>query len=113
MAEGVAEVEQCALTLFALITQHDLGFEFAGAVDGMGHGCRLQAQQLIEVLFDPVEKHRIEDQRVFDDLGQTRAQFARRQRGQRGGVGHHDRRLVKSTDEVLAAGMIDAGLATD
>ena len=52
-------------------------------------------------------------QPVLDDLGEAAGQLARRQRGQRVGVHHHQLRLPDRADVVLALGQVHAGLAAD
>ena len=63
------------------------------------------------MLLEPAEEGLIADQAVFDDLGQTRRQFPRRQGRQAGGVDDHGLGLVEGADHVLAQRVVDAGLA--
>ena len=53
----------------------------------------------------------IADQTVLDDLGQARPILAVGQAREHVGVGDHLPRLVKGADQILAAGVIDRGLA--
>jgi hypothetical protein len=48
---------------------------------------------------------------VLDHLGETGAQLPLRQRRERVRVGEHELRLVERADHVLAARMVDRGLA--
>ena len=65
------------------------------------------------IALQPLKKGRVVDQAIFDNFGITGAQFARRKRIQRGGIRQHQTGLVECTDQVLAMGGIDAGLAAD
>ena len=65
------------------------------------------------MMFEPLEQRGVGDQSVLDDLCESRAQLARRQRGERGRVGDHESGLVERANQVLAAGVVDAGLAAD
>ncbi len=56
-------------------------------------------------------KTAIRHQGVLDHLGESGTQLARRQRGERVRVGDDGARLVEGADQVLAAGMVDPGLA--
>ena len=57
------------------------------------------------------KKARVADQSVLDDLGQSGAQLALGQAGEQIGIDDHRTRLMEGADHVLAAGMIDRGLA--
>ncbi len=111
VAEGVAEVEQRALTAFALVLHHHLGLVAAGTFDGIGQHIGIARQQRIQVGFQPGEESRVADQSVFDHLGETGGQLAVRECVQRCRVGDHAARLVERADHVLAERVIDAGLA--
>ena len=63
--------------------------------------------------FEPGEEPGVGDQRRLDDLREPCPQLPVRQRRERVGVGDDGRRLVEGADQVLAARMIDAGLAAD
>ena len=70
-------------------------------------------EQLLDVVVEPFEQQRIPDAAVFDDLGDARPELALRQRRERVGVGDDNPGLVERADEILASGMVDAGLASD
>ena len=63
--------------------------------------------------FEGGEQLAIADDAVFDHLGHAGAKLLDRQRCQHAGVDQHQPWLVKGADQVLAARMVDAGLATD
>ena len=113
MAEGVAEVQQRPLALLALVPADDRRLDLAGAQDHVRQRLGSLVEQLREVLLEPAEQLGIADEAVLDDLGEPGAQLARRQRGQGGGVAHHELGLVEGPDQVLAADVVDAGLAAD
>ena len=111
VTERVAEIQQRALALLALVAPDDLRLDLAGTKDRVRQRSGLLALQGIDVLLEPFEERAIADQAVLDDLGQPGVQFARGQRLEHIGVGQHLTRLMKRTDHVLAARMIDGGLA--
>ena len=55
-------------------------------------------------MFEVVEKIRIENDAVLDDLGQSAAELAVGQRAQRRAVDAHADGLMKRADQVLARG---------
>ncbi len=63
--------------------------------------------------FAPAEESSIADQSGLDDFGIARPEFPRRQRGQGERIGQHHARLVKSAEQVLAEGGVDACFAAD
>ena len=63
---------------------------------------RAAGKHLAPVLLQPGEEFRPVDQPVFGDLGIAGAEFARRQRVERAGIGEHQLRLVEHADQVLA-----------
>ena len=113
MPERMAEVELGAPAALALVGGDDLRLDLAGALHGVRQRVRILREQRVEMTLEPVEKRRIGDERVLDDLGEPGAELAGRQRRQRRGVGDHRDRLVKGADQVLAGGMVHAGLAAD
>jgi hypothetical protein len=113
VTESVAEVEERACSLLALVGRDDARLDLAGPPYGMREGLHVERQQPLRIALEPAEESCIVDQPVFHDLCQSRSQFAHRQGAQRRQVGEHRARLVKGADEILAAGMIHAGLAAD
>ena len=61
----------------------------------------------------PLEQLRALQQPVLDDLGEAAGELARRQRGQRVGVHHHQLGLPDRADVVLALGQVHARLSAD
>ena len=113
MAEAVAEVEQGAIAALGFITGNDVGLVTAAALDGFGQCGGVAGKQRLAMCLQPVEEGRIANRTVLDDFGQTSAQFAIWQGGQRVGVGDHGQRLVEGADQVLALRQVDRGLAAD
>src|SRR6185437_16307155 len=113
MPEGMSEVEEGPITLLALVAPHDFRFDLARPADHACQGRGIARQQLLDMRFQPAEEFDIADKTVLDDLGEPGPQLTRRQSGQ--GMGVRDDRpgLMESTDQILAAGMIDPGLAAD
>ena len=113
MAEGVAEIEQRAVALLAFVARDDVGLDLARALDGMRQRGGIARQQLRGVRFQPVEELAVDDEPVLDDLGEAGAQLAIGQGAERVGIGEHRGGLMKRADEILAARVVDAGLAAD
>ena len=113
MAEGMAEIEQCAHAGFGLVLGHDRSLGFAGAADGMNARLPVPAHDKLGAGFQPAEERCIAQQAVFRDFGITCSQFAPRQRVEQADVGDHRHRLMEGADQVLAMDGIDAGLAAD
>jgi hypothetical protein len=82
MAEGVAEVEQCAFAMFERVAFRDPRLVQAAARDRLGEQGIVAGQQAGRVAIEPREERRIDDRAVLDDFRQAGAQFARRQRAQ-------------------------------
>ena len=112
MAEGMAEIEQCAFAGLALVARHDRGLGPAGRRDGvLARGAAGKDIGLIG--FQPREESFVAEHAVFGDLGIAGAKLARRQRVEHRGIGHHQHRLVKRAEQVLAVRRIDSSLAAD
>ena len=102
MAEGVAEIEQRAVAGLELVAGDDIGLGAAGFGDRLRPAPAPPANTSPPVPLQPGEEFRPVDQPVFGDLGIAGAEFARRQRVERVGVGQHQPRLVEDADQVLA-----------
>jgi hypothetical protein len=114
MAKGMAEVEQGALTRFALIGDDHLGLVATRTTHRLGKrrsGWRDSSRSRLGS--EPFEERQIPDQAVLDDFRQPGPQFPVRQRIQRVRIGQHEARLVESADHVLAQRVVDGGLASD
>ncbi len=111
MTEGVPEVQQRAVALFALIAPHDLRLDLARPAYDVRERRRFGSEQFVHVRFQPAEESGVADQAVFDDLSQPRPQFARRQGGKGLRIGNDRGGLVKRSDQVLAARMVDSGFS--
>ena len=111
--ERVTKIEQRPLVGLALVAADDRSLDLARAADDVGERGGIALEQALQVRLEPGKKRRIADQSVLDHLGEPRAQLARRQAAERTRCRDYQHRLVKRADQVLAAGVIDAGLATD
>src|SRR5271168_2423711 len=112
MTESVAEIKQRPLAVFALVAGDYSCFATAGNRDGMfARGSA--GKDVTPIGVEPVKKGRVAEKAIFDEFGIAGAEFARWQRVERRGVGEHEDRLMKSTDQVLAMGGIDCRFAAD
>ena len=109
MAKGMSKVEDGAQAPFTLVLAHHLGLDLATALNRPGQSGWVAGQQSVQVGFDPIEESHVRNRAVFDDFGQTRAEFARRQALQGIQVAHHPHGLVESANHVLAQGVVDGG----
>ena len=64
-----------------------------------------EGKQFLERTLDPFEEMEVLDQAVLDDFRQAGAQFARRERAQRGDVAENANRLMESSNEILSRRM--------
>src|SRR6185312_7644694 len=76
MAEGVAEIEERALAVFALVGRDDARLGSAAARDRLLAKRRIAGDERRAMGFEPVVKIAIADKRIFDHFGISRAQFA-------------------------------------
>ena len=111
MAERVAEVQDHPHARFAFVRLHDLRLDLAGPRHRVTQRVRIPGKQSRQVFFDPVEEVRVEDDAVLDHFRQAGAQFALGQRVEGVEVRDHATRLVEGADQILAAGVVDRGLA--
>ena len=79
VTKGVAQVEQCSLTVFMLISHHDLSLILARPVNDVRQRFRFARQHPFKIRLNPFKKGQIADQPVFDHFSQTRPQFPVRQ----------------------------------
>ena len=113
MRKSMTQIQQGALPCLALISFDNARFSGTGRIDRMGD-CRLvKRQHIFAVCFQPFKKVTITKQSIFDDFGETGTQFARRQAGQKCGIGKHGFGLIERADQIFTFGRINASLATD
>ena len=110
VAERVAQVKQGPPPRFPLVVGDDGGLGGAAREHGMAAGVGVAVQQAPAVGLQPGEEGRVIQNAVLDHLGVAGPKLPRRQGVQRRDVGEHQARLVKSADQVLAVGRVDAGL---
>ena len=111
VAKGVAQIEQGTLAAFQRVAFHDFGLVFATGGNGQSQCVGIARQQRRAFGFQPLEKAWVADCPVFDDFGQSRADFARRQAAQGGSVCEHGAGRVEGADQILPLGDIHRGLA--
>ena len=116
MSEGVPKIEQrarAARYTLAFVQPHDAGLDGTATFDGFGNELRLQRKNSIEVLLKPAKQDGVGDQAVLDDFCKTGADFPVRQGSERIGICDNGNRLMEGAQQVLAAGMVDRGLAAN
>ena len=77
--EGVAEVQKRPVALLPLIAAYDLRLDLARALDDVRERLGIRRKKLLHMLFEPIKEGGITNEPIFDDLGDTRPQLARRQ----------------------------------
>ena len=113
MAKGVAEIQNGAQAVVALVLRHHPGLDLATAFDGVGQRTGVARHQGTDVGLNPVQKRQVGNRAVFDDFGQPGADFALCQGVNGVQIAHHQQRLVKRADHVLAHWVVDGGFAAD
>src|SRR5688572_31970290 len=101
MAEGVAEVQERPLPLFAFVRGDDTRLDLAGAPDRLGEWRALAREHARAVRLQPAEERGIRYEGRLDDFREPGAQLPLRQCRQRVGVGDDGDRLVEGADQVL------------
>ena len=107
----MAEIENGAARLFALVAGNDLCLDLAGTANGVDEGVWLAGDEIVHAPLEPSEEARVGDHTVLDHLGKAGAELAFGQRAQHTHVRHHGAGLVERADEVLAGGVIHGSLA--
>ena len=113
VGEGMAEVQDCAQILLAFVLGDHCRLDFARSRDAVSERVDVAREQLGHVVVQPVEQQRIPDAAVLDHFGEPGSEFPVRERGQRVRVRDDRQGLMKRTDQILAARVIDSGLAAD
>ena len=111
MTEGVAEVEVCPHAGLTLIGGHHSRLDAHGGQNGARQRLGLAGQQRRHVDGHLFQIGAVGNGTVLDDFGQAGGQLTRRQGLQCAGVGHDQPGLVEGPHHVLAARVVDAGLA--
>ena len=80
VAERVAEIQDRAQPVLALVDGDDLRLDLARAAHGVHHRGVLAREQRADVRFEPVEERRVADEAVLHDLREPGAIFPLRER---------------------------------
>ncbi len=113
VTEGVSVVQDLAETGLLEVHADDVGLDPDGPLDELDEVRSVGARGAGRVGLDEVEDRGIGDEPRLDDLREAGDEVRRRQRGQDVEVAHDADRRVEGSDEVLALGGVDAGLAPD
>lgn len=113
MAEGVAVVEVGAFALLRFVFGDNGTFDFAGTDDGIFECIEILVEDAFGVFFHVMEEFGIGDDAVFDDFGESGAQFAVGQAFEEGEIDEHGAGLMERADDVLPERMIHTGLTAD
>ena len=110
VTDGVAVVEQRSRSGFTLVLGDDAGLDGGAAGDQFLRG---EGRGVAGARFEELHELFVEDEAVLHELGEAAVEVAGREGGEEGGVGEDEAGLGEGADEVLANGVVDAGLATD
>jgi two-component sensor histidine kinase len=115
MAQGVAVVEDRPQAPFPFVGGHHASLSGGGALQQPLQQGRREGIKAGEVSgrLQVGEQRGVTDHAVLDHLRHAGTELPRRQGGQGVWVDQHQAGLVEGADQVLAAGMVHAGLATD
>ena len=111
MAEGVAKVEMCPHAGLALVGSHHGRLDAHGDQDGARQRLGLAGQQCRHVDSHLFQVGAVGNGTVLDDFSQASRQLTRGQGLQRARVSHDQPGLMEGPHHVLAARVVDAGLA--
>ena len=111
MTEGVAEVEVRPYAGLTLIGSHHGRLDAHGDQDGARQRLGLAGQQCRHVDSHLFQVGAVGNGTVLDDFSQASRQLTRGQGLQRASVGHDQPGLMEGPHHVLAARVVDAGLA--
>ena len=113
VCKGVAQIEERTVCVLPLIAPDDLRLDLTRAADHVGEGCWIAREKLVQVCLQPAEKRRITDEAVLDDLGKAGPELPGGERREGSGIRQHDGRLMEGANQILAARVVDAGLASN
>ena len=105
LSSARSPVSRSSRATIAALARHEVAIACSRA--------RAAGENVGVVGLEPGEKRLVAEHAVFGDLGVAGAELARRQRVEHGGIGHHQYRLVKRAEQILAVRRIDPGLAAD
>ena len=112
MAKCVAKIQDGTQARFLFVLPNHPCLDLAATPNGVCKRAAVTAEQGIHGGLEPCEELHVRNRPVFDDLRQTGAELARRQRIKRRKVTHHQKGLVKGPDHVLAQRVVDGRLAS-
>jgi len=110
VADRVAVVQEGAAAGFAFIFGDDGGLDGDRAGDQVGRG---EGRAIDGGCFEVADEGLVEDEAVLEEFGPAVAELAVGEGAEEEGVDDDGARLREGADEVLAAGVVDAGFAAD
>ncbi len=113
MAKRVAVIENRTQTGLFFVTLNNPGLQLTAALYDLNQTALFHRLQFIPAGLKEREKVSIKDSAVLDHLGHAGPKFSPGQRGQSCDVNQHQAGLIKGPDQVLAARVINGGLAAD
>jgi len=111
--DRVAEIENHAQAVFALVLVDDRGFHADRRGDHFFKRFRVACEDIVSVLLHEAEERAVADDSGLDALHQACAKFAVGEGAEDVDVGKDGSGMMEAADEVFAFGKIDAGLSTD
>ena len=113
VAGGVAEVEHASRAAFALVARDHVGLDPAAFGDHRLEDVRITLEELLDRAADAIEQAAARGHAVLDDFVEPGPELPSRKARDQQGIDHHEPRLVKRADQVLAQRMVHAHLAAD
>src|SRR5690606_2320442 len=111
--ERVTEVQKRSSTLLGFVLGDNGCLDLARSPDCMSESFGIFRQESANILLEPGKETGVCDRPMLYHFGEPCTKLPLRKACQRVGIYENEPRLVECPDEVLAPGVIDAGLAAD
>jgi len=113
VAYRVAEIEDHAQAVFALVAVHHAGLDADGRGDHFLEGLGVAGQDRIGILFQEADQGAVADDAGLDALHEAGAELTLGQSAENRDVGEDPEGMVETPDQVFALRQVDTGFAAD
>src|SRR5438105_2040422 len=113
MPNGVAEIQDSALSRFKFVSRYYFGLHPDAFCDQPFQRRRIAREDSFALLLHKFENVWIADHTTFQCFIEPRAELSLWQRGQDLWIDQHFPRLMKRADQIFSRAQVDAGLSAD